>query len=694
MSLRNVDTKLIYDSSVDNIEEDLFVPLMEESKKYYRGIGYFSSNWIQIALKGIEKIILNNGKIYMITSPNLTKEDYNAIEKGNKAKTDEVIYKAIKKQLENFNVENKNELLNFLSWLIAEEILEMKFAVCKNGVGIYHDKLAIFEDEQDMVCVHGSINASLQANYNGEGVSVFKSWGTGFEYCNEHKKRFMELWNGQKDFYEVIDMPEKLKCTFRELSKNFDSKNFFNKNVEKKKKTPYPYQLEAIEKLKENNWHGIFEMATGTGKTLTSIFAMLEYKKEKGRQFLIILVPFTHLVDQWINVLEEQDYGMVLKCMGAKQSWYNKLISRIKDYNSYIKNNVCIVATYKTSSSTDFYESISKIKGNLCLIADECHYIGTKNYQNMMLNNIDVRLGLSATPDRWFDEDGTRKIKEYFGKTVYEYTLEKAIEENRLTQYYYYPVITRLDYEEQEEYNELTKKISNYLNKKNKSEEENSQYIERLYRKRRAIMNTCHDKYIKLIELLKQRMQKERISHTLVYVAQGESKYVTKMLNELGLRVHEFVYDVNTEDRIKILRQFENGEYQILVAIKCLDEGVDIPSIKVAYFLSSTSNPREFIQRRGRILRKFDEKKYAEIYDFLVFPNEDCMNIKIGQNLIKKELPRFAEFAQNARNKNRARETIYDLVAKYNLEPNLSKLPWEVYHEMKEESERDEADEY
>ena len=217
MGLRDVEVKLIYDSSKDNIEKDLFIPLMQESNKYYRGIGYFSSNWIQVALEGIESIIKNNGKIYMITSPNLTEDDYEAIKKGNKAKTDEVIYNSIKQELEKFDAKDKKELLNFLSWLIAEEILEMKFAVCKNGIGIYHDKIAIFEDNQDMVCIHGSINASLQANFNGEGVSVFKSWGTGFEYCNEHKKRFMELWNGQREFYTVIDMPEKLKCTFRDL---------------------------------------------------------------------------------------------------------------------------------------------------------------------------------------------------------------------------------------------------------------------------------------------------------------------------------------------------------------------------------------------------------------------------------------------------------------------------------------------
>lgn len=692
MGLRDVEVKLIYDSSKDNIEKDLFIPLMQESNKYYRGIGYFSSNWIQVALEGIESIIKNNGKIYMITSPNLTEDDYEAIKKGNKAKTDEVIYNSIKQELEKFDAKDKKELLNFLSWLIAEEILEMKFAVCKNGIGIYHDKIAIFEDNQDMVCIHGSINASLQANFNGEGVSVFKSWGTGFEYCNEHKKRFMELWNGEREFYSVIDMPEKLKCTFRELSQNFDKTYIFRNNTVKKRE-PRKYQLEAIQKLRENNWQGIFEMATGTGKTLTSIFAMLKYKEEKGRQFLIVLVPFTHLVEQWTEELAEQGYEAILKCMGSKQKWYNRLVSRIKDYNSYLIDNVCIVSTYKTSTSTDFYEAIKKIESNLCLIADECHNMGTNNGQDMMLDNIEVRLGLSATPDRWFDEDGTQKIKQYFNKTVYEYTLEKAIQDNLLTPYYYYPIVTRLDYEEQEEYTELTRRISNYLNKRN-SDEEDDDYIKKIYRKRRRIMNTCRSKYVTLYKLLKGKMQTETISHTLVYVAQGESKDVTKHLSDMGFKVHEFVYDVDIEDRKKILQKFSAGEYQILVAIKCLDEGVDIPSIKTAYFLSSTSNPREFIQRRGRILRTSDYKKYAELYDFIVFPYEECKNRSVEKNIIKKELPRFAEFAQNAENKNRARDEIYDMVSKYNLEPNMNKLPWEVYQEMREEGEGNETDEY
>ena len=690
MNLKKVDVKLIYDSSVDNIEQDLFIPLMKETVKYYRGVGFFSSNWIQIALEGIDNIINNNGQIYMITSPNLSEDDYQAILKGNQAKIDNIIYESIKKELEEFNTKDKKHILNYLSWLIADGILEMRFAICKNNEGIYHDKIAIFEDEENMVCIHGSINDSLKATYNGEAVSVFKSWSIGAEYCNEHKKRFMDLWEGKREFYKIITMPEKLKCTFREISKNTE-RPYKNRT---EKREPRQYQLEAIKKLEENNWKGIFEMATGTGKTITSIFAMLKYKEKYQKQFLIVLAPFTHLVNQWEKELNDLGYKNILKCMNSKEKWFNKLTSKIKDYNSNLNNEICIISTYATAFTKDFYERIQKIKNNVCLIADECHYMGSENYQNMMLNNIDVRVGLSATPARWFDDEGTEKIKQYFDKTVYEYTLEEAIENEKLTPYYYYPVIINLEHEEEEEYKNLTQKISNCLNRKKQNKNQKDEYLEKLYRMRRKIINNANEKYVMLEKMFKDRMKKERISHTLVYCAKGESKKVVRILSNLGLKVHEFVYTVSPEDRKKILDKFAIGDYQVLVAIKCLDEGVDVPSTKTAYFMASTSNPREFIQRRGRILRLAENKKYAEIFDFLVFPNYESKNKSIGQNIIKKELPRFAEFSKYAKNKNKAREEIYDIVAEYNLEPRLNKLPWEVYKEIKEEMIDNEENEY
>ena len=192
MSLKDLDSSinLIYDNSKGSIEKELFIPLMQNAKNYYRGVGFFSSSWLKVALNGIEDIVKNNGKIYLITSPKITSKDYDAIMRGNDAQQDEVLYNIIVEEMKSFSDDESKYVLSFLSWLIANDYVEIKFAICKNGVGMYHDKLAIFEDDENIVCVHGSINASLNATFNGEAVSVFKDWGVGKEYCNIHKNRF------------------------------------------------------------------------------------------------------------------------------------------------------------------------------------------------------------------------------------------------------------------------------------------------------------------------------------------------------------------------------------------------------------------------------------------------------------------------------------------------------------------------
>lgn len=625
-------------------------------------------------------IIENEGKIYLVTSPKISEQDYDAILTGNEAKKDEIIYNSIKKELESFSIEDKESILNYLSWLIAEDILEIKFAIVKNKIGMYHDKIAIFEDGENRVCVHGSINDSITATYNGESVSVFCSWGTGNEYCDIHKKRFVDIWDNKDEFYEILRMPKRLKTEFVNISKKFC------KTIPKVRK-PREYQKDAIQSWKNNNWNGIFEMATGTGKTITSIFAMKEYLKEKNRQFLVVIVPFSHLVDQWISNLEDFGYSNILECRKSKDSWNDKLISLIKDYNSRLIDKTCIIVTYKTASTQNFYDKIEKVKEHLCLIADECHYLGSDEYSKIMLPNFSARLGLSATPDRWFDDEGTQNIMKYFDGIVYEYSLKKAIDNGFLTPYLYYPQVIELTESEQEEYKSLTRRIVNLLDKKDSNEE----YFQALCRKRKNILDKAYNKYEKLIELLKFQKDNNELEHTLIYCSKGDSKNIVNLLKCLNVNVHEFVYDVSEEDRQKILEKFDDGIYQILVAIRCLDEGVDVPSTRVAYFLSSTSNPREFVQRRGRILRKYIGKEKAIIYDFMVFPNDLVDDYSTGQSIIKKELPRFAEFSLNSLNCFEARNEIFDLVSHYNLENRINMTAYEVYKEYeREESSLDE----
>lgn len=446
------------------------------------------------------------------------------------------------------------------------------------------------------------------------------------------------------------------------------------------------YQLEAIEKLKANNWRGILEMATGTGKTITSIAASMEYLKINERIFLIVVVPFNHLVEQWEENIISFGYKVPIKCYDSKSSWYHKLKRRIKDYNVRLTSCESLIVSYKTFSSPDFQELCSKIKDNAFFIADECHYIGSSALKECMPEGFQVRVGLSATPDRWFDEEGTERLRNYFGDTIFEYDMKKALDNNFLCQYEYEPIRINLTAEEYEQYSYLTQRIINMLLADKKIEEDS--ILQRMILKRAEILSKAENKLPVFMELLKEQMEKEEIRHTLVYCSKGESQRVTKLISDFGIRAHEFVYKVSNSGRQKVLEAFAKGDIQILVAIKCLDEGVDVPGTRTAYFLSSTSNPREFVQRRGRILRKAPGKHMAKIIDFIVFPPLRTLSSggidSMDSSIIEKEMPRFAEFYRYAFNSGYARGVIRKYLAPYNLEYLMDKLPWQVYKERKE----------
>ena len=688
MPLTDLELKNIYRNSTNEILNDLVIPLLKESKVYYRGVGFFTSNWIKLVTTGIGNLIKNSGKIYLITSPKLSQEDWDAISIGNKAKTDMVLYESIKRSIDDeFDIFSKYQCLNMFSWLIADGILELKFAICKNKKGMYHDKIAIFEDElNNRVCLHGSFNDSLQATYNGESMSVFRSWNDGQEeYIDDHLTEFLNMWNNQSDFYEVIDTPESVKKEFQKYkldNRPYETKNRSEIHLPKFIEKLNDYQEEAIQAIIKNRWSGILEMATGTGKTITSLAISQKFYEEKNKIFLIVIVPFNHLVTQWEKNILSFGYKVPVKCNESKNNWYNTLIRKIRNYNSGITNIECVVTTYTTFSTDGFQMLINKIKENIVLIADECHYAGSKSLRYKLPKFINVKIGLSATPQRWFDEEGTLYIKEYFNDTAYVYDMEEAIKNGFLTEYYYTPEVIRLNADEYELYKNLTSKIIKLLQRGETVEEESN--LQKLILKRADIISNAENKLSVFLDQIKTQYERGDINNTLVYCAKGQSKLITKYLSELGISAHEFTYDVSNINRKKVLDAFAKGEIEVLVAIKCLDEGVDVPSTKTAYFLSSTSNPREFIQRRGRILRKHKDKHKSQIIDYIVFPPEGMENLSIDTSIIEKDMPRFAEFAKYSFNEFNAKNSMRKYLEPYNLEYLMEKLPWELYMERKE----------
>lgn len=673
MSLTSIPFKFQYRSNHDQLYEDFYEPCLQNSVAYDRAAGYFSSHSLRLIARGLEVFLFQEGKIRIIANPVLSKEDIEAIEKGYKAKQ-QVIERALLKQVDLTATTIKDDPLNVLAWLIYEDQLDIKIAYTNNH-SLYHEKFGIFTDQLgNKVAFSGSANETYSGLANNfEKIDVYFGKRDA-ERIEAAAKDFEALWNNETNGLTVIDIPQSVK---QKLLQHRGEKPSLGKTKTNKGITPRPYQRKALDRLKQNNWQGILEMATGTGKTITSLFAAKAYKQEKGRLFLIIYVPFTHLIKQWEVECKKLGFNELTLCYGSRQSWLNTLAEEVLNFNIGITDVHVAITTYKTAATAHFQENVKKIQQHSFLIADECHYLGSRTFRKQTFDHYEARIGLSATPDRWWDEAGTNFLKGVFDRVVYEYSLDEAIAQRKLTPYTYNPQVVSLTEEEMECYRKITRQLIRLYHQ----EDADIKRIEYLNRKRSLILARAEAKIPALIDLFKEKGP-DKISHTLVYCAVKQVNVLTKLLSDLGLRVHKFDSTVPNDERKLILDAFAKGKIQVLVAIKCLDEGVDVPSTRTAYFLASTSNPREFVQRRGRILRIAKGKTMAEIYDFIVLP--DAVDTDTFTMIARKELPRFAEFSSSAINRASAKRTLTPYLAKHYLTYLMDKKPWDVYNEMKE----------
>jgi superfamily II DNA or RNA helicase len=700
--LKSLNLHPVYDSAEYNLVDALIVPLLINSTSYLRGVGFFTSGWMRLAAQGLTQLIDNGGKARVILSPVLDKSDWEAFQIGEEAKCNELLKENLLKNIDDIASALEHDTLNAMAWMIADGVLEFKFAVANEWAtgGDYHDKVGVFGDpEGNLVAIHGSFNDTIKGTLNGEAFSVFKSWVDGQRpFVEQHYNRLAELWEHGNRQFRVFTIPEAVRQKFIKLrstdhppySEHVNSSTLFTKIDIKPNfvKKLHPYQEDAITSWLASHCQGIFEMATGTGKTFTSLAAAHNRYESLGRLALIILVPFLHLLEQWERNCKEMGFTPIL-CSSAQDSWQIDVKLKIQDFNIKAIDRVCIIAVHKTAASDKFAKAVRGLNPeHTMIIGDEAHGLGAFFLRQAMIPNAGLRLGLSATPRRWFDEAGTDVIFSYFGTVCFEFPLEKAIGKY-LTPYEYIPELVSLTSGEMNEYEELTDKISKLVSMLNDGKIDVEEKVKRLLLERALLIASAEEKIQKLVTILRGLIEKtnrnqEELSHILVYCAPGSHKKVLRAIADLGLKCHEFVHTVGLSDRQKILEEFANGEIQVLVAVKCLDEGVDVPSTKMAFFLASTSNPKEFVQRRGRILRLAKGKKKAILYDFIVVPRQELISLKreVDASLLKREMPRFAEFASASLNEFEARSRLWNLINHYELLNLFDEKPWDMYHKI------------
>lgn len=609
-----------------------------------------------------------------------------------------------------------------LANLVADGILDIRIAYTmdRSGMGMYHEKMGIIEDDEgNVIAFSGSNNESATAmSINYETMDVFRNWGDSSEKERVQLKcnAFHSIWNNNEPNIEVMEFENITKALiekYRRKSTNFniDKEEYPDgvsaegeRSIDKTTIAPRipegfelrDYQVEAIDKWEEQDFKGIFDMATGTGKTYTGLGAAARLSKRlEDRLALIIVCPYQHLVEQWVEDIVL--FGMkpiIGYSSSIQRSWKKNLESAIRDQKLKVRKRefFCFVTTNATFSSEFVQNQLSKIRSDILLMVDEAHNFGADNLRRLLLPNYKYRLALSATLDRHGDPEGTEALYRYFGGKCIEYSLEKAIGEGKLTPYKYYPVIVSLSDIELQEYDNLTTQIAKCLTKDKRGKTVLSEKGKRLALQRSRLVAGASGKIQALEKYIMPYIEDK---HILVYcgattVFDGNQEnmqidndeirqidLVTDLLgNKLHMKVSQFTSKENVEERNILKREFADGSnLQALIAIKCLDEGVNIPKIKTAFILASTNNPKEYIQRRGRVLRLAEGKDYAEIYDFITLPRklDEVTGITEEQmkrelTLVKNELCRAEEFARIALNSVTASAIIDDIRTAYDLQ--------------------------
>lgn len=701
--LRDTAFKHSYTSGYDEPKE-FFTEALIESKTFDLGLGFFSTSGIRSLSYGFALFIANGGRMRVIINHILSESDKAAIEAGQRKIINDFEDKIITdiNRLAEMLSKADEQFFRCFSYLISINRIEFIATISTKG-GLAHDKYGVFTDEQaNKIAFIGSANFSQTAlELNGETITVFSSWKDA-ERVSEYQKLFDLSWRQNTPHLIQIPLSEikthisgrfpnttladliQAGVNLRELdgleeSKTITTKPFSPALLEKlelkeqEPRFPFPEEREiqtnAYSSWLKNNKQGIFAMATGSGKTVTALNCLLKCYKEDGFYKSIIAVPTQALAIQWEQEVRAFNFQNIISTHTEKD-W--KSILRRYSTRSILdkKKNIVLITTYATFNRKDIQEFIKDTQGieTFIYIADEAHNIGATNTLKNLPNSILQRIGLSATPERIYDDFGSEKLYEFFNsnppKYTYRYTMKDAIDDKILCHYDYFPVFVELTDNEMDEYAKVTTQLRKYI------DSETGKYkkeAEMLLLKRKRIIHKAENKKIAISNLLEGLKKKRKLDYTFVFVPEGfepdysESdsysiqnedihiidEYAT-MFKEQNYSYHKYISGI--DDAPGILKAFSDGDIQILLSMKCLDEGVDIPRAEHAIFCSSTGNPRQFVQRRGRVLRKSKGKEKATIWDLIVTPPNIYNAADIERNLFVSEVKRIVNFAALADN--------------------------------------------
>lgn len=695
--LRDLQFEYSYDTNFDeDVVSKFYEPALSESISYKRMAGFFRSSSLAVAAEGIANFIENGGVMEVVACPYFSDEDIKMINSvTSEDEIDSIIDNVLSRELTPENI--AEEHVEAMGWMLAHGNLKIRVVLVKRESGeffiedLFHNKVGILSDGVNKVVFSGSINESSSGwETNIEEFDVFCDWRDPSERIEKKVSNFNKYWElGESNRKVTKELPDAVKEKWiKSVPADKKSLKIFKNRNKTGGIQLRNYQKTAIDNWFNNHCVGIFNMATGTGKTLTAIYAVKRLLEQtSGKFILIIAVPLQHLIeDPWIKNLtseiSKERKLSIIRAFNSSKVWLKEAKSALVNYKFGITDNLTLVTTYDTLSSDIFISFVKPIKGKKILIADEVHNSGSIKYREGLLEEYDCRLGLSATPARYLDDDGTNYIQNYFDKEVYAFSLQRAITEINpdtgktfLTPYKYYPIFVNINDEELKDYIYLSSKLAKFIDRTDLTPFESEQ-MEALLINRSRIIKNAASKLITLSALLPEYKEKGILEHCLIYCSDGKDsenenirsrERVVQELNKIWVPCRRFTAEEKISERQEILDNFASGETKVIVAIKCLDEGVDVPSTRNAIIMASTGNPREYIQRRGRVLRRDNNKEYANIYDFVVIPREKSYDLETECQIFLSEYKRFKEFSDYSLNKEENESLIKKIVEKYSI---------------------------
>lgn len=677
MALSDYDFKTAYNKMEDDIAAAFYLPCMRASTSYDRISGYFGSTVYIIAWEALKDFITNKGKMRIICSPYISDEDQAAVLEGYSARTSEILADSIKKEVEVLMASPAlSAPARMLAYLVSADIVDVKIAVVSNGTTanvkrLFHDKVGVFcDDSGNAVGFRGSMNETykgLSSDGNIESIDVFPNWAGDRDLTRliDAQDLFNRLWTSPVSGVIVYDFPTAAKEILREKARDCNWEELLEEirvttsTAQKWKpdkrlggKIPRPHQVDALEAWVKNNRRGIFEHATGSGKTFTAMCAIRDALEKQ--ETVIVLVPSKELLNQWYNELKQTITDIevyYLLCGDGNIKW--RQAGGLSVWTTPTKNQYRIIlATMDTACSKEFLRKVVQ-GGHLFLIADELHRLGSESRRKALALTTGPRLGLSATPYRYGDAIGTAALLEYFGGIIPPpFTLDDAIKNGVLTHYFYHPQRLSLTPTEQAAWDEITEKISRIVARSAGAEADvanvfNNPRLKQLLINRARIVKNASGKIALAIDMLKKHYSKGQ--RWIIYCDNiRQLKAVLNGALAAGFDAYEYYAEMRGDRDMTLSYFTSNGG--ILISIKCLDEGVDIPATTHALILASSQNPREFIQRRGRILRRSDNKHFAYLYDAITIPSVFDSETDKSLSIITAELARAIQFGEGADN--------------------------------------------